>query len=189
MSPVGPAAERLSLAALNAAEPPKALERCRGFFEHSPWIVERALTERPFATLRDFHAACMCAVADADEAEQIALIQAHPDLVGRLAREGRLTAESAREQTAAGLDALTESEIESFERYNAEYRAKFGFPFVICARRNRKKAILTAFPLRLGNDRETEIETALEQISEIAWLRMSDAISEGAHGWHTRRRS
>ena len=87
--------------------------------------------------------------------------------------------------SAAGLGSLTEGEIEAFERYNAEYRARFGFPFVICARTNRKEAILSAFPARLRNDRKTEIETAIEQIGEIAWLRMSDAISEGADEWLT----
>lgn len=180
MSPAGRAAQRLSLRALNTMEQSEALERCRGFFEHSPWIVRRALAERPFSTLRDFHRACMRAVAEAEEREQVGLIQAHPDLVGRLAREGRLTAESRNEQAAAGLDSLSETEIEAFERYNAAYRARFGFPFVICARANRKGAILEAFPTRIANDRAREIETALEQISEIAWLRMSDAISEGA---------
>lgn len=185
MSAPDSVAGKLSLTALNAMDLHEALERCGGFFEHSPWIAERALAERPFSTVRDFHAACMRAVEAADEPATVELIQSHPDLVGRLAREGRLTAESTREQAAAGLGSLTEGEIEAFERYNAEYRARFGFPFVICARTNRKEAILSAFPARLRNDRKTEIETAIEQIGEIAWLRMSDAISEGADEWLT----
>ena len=179
------AAVRFSLTALNGMSPGEAVERFGSFFEGSPWIVERALAERPFSRLRELHGACLRAVEEADEASKVALIRAHPDLVGRLAREGRLTAESTGEQAAAGLDSLTENEIEAFDRYNAAYRARFEFPFVICARKNRKEAILEAFPVRLQNDRGSEIATALEQIGEIAWLRMRDAISEGANEWHT----
>jgi 2-oxo-4-hydroxy-4-carboxy-5-ureidoimidazoline decarboxylase len=108
----------------------------------------------------------------------MALIRAHPDLVGKLAREGKLTRESNSEQAAAGLDALSSSEIADFDRYNAEYREKFGFPFVICARENRKEAILEAFPRRLANSPETELATALAEIFKIARLRLADAVWE-----------
>ncbi|MCP6756244.1 2-oxo-4-hydroxy-4-carboxy-5-ureidoimidazoline decarboxylase, partial [Klebsiella pneumoniae] len=89
----------------------------------------------------------------------------------RLAREGQLTTESTREQSAAGLAALLPEEIDLFERYNADYRSKFGFPFVICARENKKEAILAAFSVRLKNTREQEIDTALTEIAKIARLR------------------
>jgi len=167
---------RLTLKVLNSMPIESALERCGHFFEHSPWIVERALSGRPFDSVREFHRACLSAIGESGREAQVKLIRAHPDLVGRLAKEGRLTGESTREQAEAGLDALSLEEIELFERYNASYRGRFGFPFVICARKNRKETILEAFPRRLTNDREVEIETALEQIGEIAWLRMSDAI-------------
>jgi 2-oxo-4-hydroxy-4-carboxy-5-ureidoimidazoline decarboxylase len=106
--------------------------------------------------------------------EQLALITAHPDLVGRMA----LTNESASEQAAAGLTALTPQEIDQFQRYNAAYREKFGFPFVICARQNRKDAILAAFPVRLANTRQQEIAAALGEIYKIARLRLADAVWE-----------
>ena len=166
-----------TLAELNAAPFEKAAARCAGFFEHSPWITERALTRRPFASLAEFHSACMQVIEEAGREAQLRLIRAHPDLVGRLAKEGRLGAASTKEQAAAGLAELSPEEAETFDRYNSEYHERFGFPFVICARKNRKEAILEAFPTRLSNDRETEIETALQQIGEIAWLRMVDAIS------------
>jgi 2-oxo-4-hydroxy-4-carboxy--5-ureidoimidazoline (OHCU) decarboxylase len=70
--------------------------------------------------------------------------------------------------------------LKAFERYNAAYRDQFGFPFVICARRNRKEAILAAFPERLRHDRDEEVETAIREIGEIAWLRMSDAVIPSA---------
>jgi OHCU decarboxylase len=117
-------------------------------------------------------------VRSASTDEQLGLIRAHPDLVGRLAREGRLTRESTGEQAAAGLDQLSTDEVAAFERYNAEYLERFGFPFVICARENRKDAILAAIPKRLANSREQEIATALAEIDKIARLRMNDAIWE-----------
>jgi allantoate deiminase len=177
--PAGGAQDRdgFTLAELNAAPFEEAAARCAGFFEHSPWITERALIRRPFASLAEFHSACMQVIEEAGREAQLRLIRAHPDLVGRLAKEGRLGAASTKEQAAAGLAELSPEEAETFDRYNSEYHERFGFPFVICARKNRKEAILEAFPTRLSNDRETEIETALEQIGEIAWLRMIDAIS------------
>jgi 2-oxo-4-hydroxy-4-carboxy-5-ureidoimidazoline decarboxylase len=102
----------------------------------------------------------------------MALIQAHPDLVGRAV----LTAESKDEQAAAGLGDLTEEEIEAFRRNNAAYREKFGFPFIICARMNKKDAILEAFPRRLQNDAETEKKAALDEIHKIAALRLHDIL-------------
>lgn len=117
-------------------------------------------------------------VRSASQERRIALIRAHPDLVGRVAQEGRLSQDSTAEQRAAGLDQLTPDEIKRFERHNAEYREKFGFPFVICARENKKDAILEAFPRRLENGRDEEIETALTEIGRIAWLRMVDRLEE-----------
>jgi OHCU decarboxylase len=147
-------------------------------FEHSPWIAERTWANRPFTSTNDLHEKLRTTVAAAATDEQVALIRAHPDLVGRLAREGRLTRESAAEQAAAGLSALSAGEIAAFERHNAAYREKFGFPFVICARENKKDAILAAFPRRLQNSRELEIATALEEIYKIARLRLADAVWE-----------
>ena len=88
-----------------------------------------------------------------------------------------LTAESASEQAAAGLTQLSQEEIKKFRTWNQTYREKFGFPFIICARLNKKDAILAAFPQRLDQDRRTEIATALEEIAKIAKLRLEDAIS------------
>lgn len=151
---------------------------CGPFFENSPWIAERAFEKRPFATRQALHHALTDVMYSASRDEQVKLICAHPDLVGRLAREGGLTRESTCEQAAAGLDALKDEEIAAFDRYNRAYRDKFGFPFVICARQNKKDAILAAFPQRLEHSRETEIQTALNEISKIAQLRLHDAVDE-----------
>ncbi len=169
---------RISLASLNAAGRDVFVAACGHAFEHSPWVAERAWARRPFASVLQLHAA-MCDVVQAATAdEQLALIRAHPDLVGRLAREHRLTRESVAEQAAAGLDALPADEAAAFEKYNAAYRERFGFPFVICARQNRTDAILAAFPRRLANDRAAEIDAALGEIAQIARLRLADVVSE-----------
>jgi OHCU decarboxylase len=95
-----------------------------------------------------------------------------------LAREGRVSRQSAAEQEAAGLTRLSDAEIELFDGYNREYRAKFDLPFVICARENRKEAILTAFPARLAHTREQEIAAAIAEIAAIARIRLHDAVTE-----------
>ena len=149
-------------------------------FEHSPWIAEAASVKRPFASMEELHRALCHIVTNAGEEKQLALIRAHPDLVGRAALAGTLTPESTREQASARLGTLTPEEIAAFQKSNAAYRKKFGFPFVICARLNRKEAILNGFKIRLNNSREQEIKTALEEISKIAWLRLQDTITETA---------
>jgi len=151
---------------------------CGAFFENSPWIAQRAFDRRPFENLDALHRTLCETVGSASRDEQIGLIASHPDLVGRLARQGALTSESTREQAAAGLTSISQAEIDQFERYNAAYREKFGFPFVICARENKKDAILAAFPIRLNNSRQQEIRSALEEIFKIARLRLLDAVSE-----------
>lgn len=166
------------LTTLNLANRDAFVAVCGPFFEHSPWIAERAWESRPFASITQLHHAMCRIVADAGVDQQIELIRAHPDLVGRLAMQVQLTRESAGEQAAAGLSELSSAEAAELDRYNIAYRDRFGFPFVICARQNKKQAILAAFPIRLRNDRETEISTALREIFKIAGLRLSDAISE-----------
>jgi OHCU decarboxylase len=167
-----------TLAHLNACDAPRFVAVCGPLYEHSPWVAERAFVCRPFASREALHAALVAAVRAASPDEQLALIQAHPDLVGKLAREGHLTAASTAEQAAAGLDALTADEVAAFERYNQAYHDRFGFPFVICARENRKDAILAAFPSRLAHTIEQERAAALAEIGQIGWLRLLDAVSE-----------
>lgn len=147
-------------------------------FEHSPWIAESTWAKRPFQAVEDLHAALCHTVREAGAEKQLSLIRAHPDLVGRAALAGTLTRESTGEQASAGLNALSPEEIALFQKQNAAYQAKFGFPFVICARLNKKEAILAGFERRLKNAREQEIEAALEEIFKIAELRLRDLTHE-----------
>jgi OHCU decarboxylase len=146
-------------------------------FESSPWIAEAAWKRRPFASVEALHASMVEVVREAPPERRLALIAAHPDLAGRVAREGRLTPSSSNEQTAAGLDRLLPEELERFDARNAAYRSRFGFPFVICAREHDKTSILAELDRRVLHAREIEIETALSEIAKIAKLRLESAVT------------
>jgi len=145
-------------------------------FEHSPWVAEETWPQRPFASAEALHAALCATMRAAPRDRQLALIRAHPDLAGRLAQQKQLTAESTREQASAGLDRLTDAELAEFTRQNDAYKAKFGFPFIICVRLNAKAAILSAMSARGGNAPNVEFNTALGEIEKIAWLRLQDVL-------------
>ena len=170
--------EQKALDKLNALSCDEFVRVVGPVFEHSPWIAEGTWAKRPFASVEQLHAALCETVRAAGEEKRLGLIRAHPDLVGKLALAGQLTKESANEQASAGLDKLTPEEIESFEKSNAAYKEKFGFPFVICARLNKKEAILSGFKIRLQNSREREIKTALDEIGKITALRLKDIIEK-----------
>lgn len=166
----------MTLAQLNDSDRPAFLTALGHLFEHSPWVAEETWSKRPFRDLAHLHAALCATMRAAPRDRQLALIRAHPDLAGRLAQQRQLTAESTREQTSAGLTQLTASELADFQRLNADYLARFGFPFVICARLSNKTAILAAMTSRLGHSPETEFVTALAEIEKIAQLRLNDLL-------------
>jgi OHCU decarboxylase len=163
---------------LNGLGHPAFVSALGPMFEDSPWIAEQTWSKRPFKDLKAIHSALCETVRSSALEAQLSLIRAHPDLVSRAAMAGTLSPASTSEQASAGLDRLTAEEIALFQKYNNQYREKFGFPFVICARLNKKEAILGGFVLRLNNSREAEIHTALEEIFKIAWLRLSDVLSD-----------
>ena len=150
------------------------VERYGPMFEHSPWVAEDAWEHGPFADREALARALEQAMYAAPRDRQLALIRAHPDLAGRAAVEGTLTASSEREQAAAGLDRLTPDEYETFTRTNAAYRERFGFPFVVCAREHTKDSILRTAAERLDHAPEQEIDVALGEIAKIARLRLKD---------------
>ncbi len=165
-----------TISEINSLEAPEFIRVVGPIFEHSPWIAECAAGLRPFPNLEELHRTLREIVLAGDETKQLDLIRAHPDLVGHAALQGTLTMESTREQTSAGLGQLTRAEIELFQKFNAAYREKFGFPFVICARLNKKEAILSGFRVRLENSHDIEIKTALDEIFKIARLRLHDLV-------------
>ena len=141
-------------------------------FEHSPWVVARTCSQRPFRSREDLHTALCDTVAKASDDEKFSLIRAHPDLIGG----DEITDASRAEQASAGLDHASPEEVKQFREYNRQYRERFGFPFVICARLHKKEAIARAFPVRLRNEREQEMQTALDEIYKIADLRLGDIV-------------
>lgn len=141
-------------------------------FEHSPWVAAGAYDARPFGSLGELHSA-MCGVVEASGTDaQLGLIRAHPNLAGRAALAGELTAASSFEQTGAGLDRLTEAEYERFHTLNDVYKSRFGFPFILAVKGHTKTSILDAFETRLPNSPEVERQEALEQIYQIALFRL-----------------
>jgi OHCU decarboxylase len=147
-------------------------------FEASPWVADAAWEARPFASIDALHAAMTDAVAAAPPAARLALIRAHPDLAGKAAIARELTPESTREQVAAGLDRLTPGQYERLTRLTADYRERFGFPFVVCAREHTADSIIAAAGRRMGSDPDTEERTALSEIARIARLRLADLFEE-----------
>ena len=168
--------ERLSLSQLNVMDRSAFVSQVGWVYEHSPWVAEGAWEDRPFLTMDDLCAAMERVVHSATPRQQLALIQAHPDLAGRLSAASELTPASRSEQAGAGLHQLTIAETELLVHNNALYREKFGFPFVLCVRLNNAGAILGAFAERLENTRVEEIGVALAEISKIARLRLADII-------------
>jgi OHCU decarboxylase len=169
--------KKISLAELNRLPLEEFVRIVGPVFEHSPWIAEKACQKRPFADFQNLLLVLCETVNHSSEDKKLALIRAHPDLVGRAALAGTLTPESNGEQASAGLNQLAPAEIARFQKQNAAYKSKFGFPFVICARLNKKDAILNGFDRRLKNTPAQEVKTALEEIFQIAELRLKDLIA------------
>lgn len=164
------------LAQLNALERAGFTAALGHLFEHSPWVADETWPQRPFGDATILHAALCATMRGAARDRQLALIVAHPDLAGRLAQQRKLTAESTREQASAGLDQLSDAQLAEFQQLNDRYRARFGFPFIICARLNNRDAILAAMRTRLPNSPEIEFTTALGEIEKIARLRLDDLL-------------
>ena len=150
------------------------VQRYGALFEHSPWVAEDAWARGPFADREQLAQGLEQAMYEAPRDRQLALIRAHPDLAGRAAVEGSLTASSQQEQAAAGLDRLTPAEYDTFTRTNAAYRERFRFPFVVCAREHTKDSILRTAAERLEHTPDQEVEIALGEIAKIARLRLED---------------
>jgi OHCU decarboxylase len=171
---------RWTIDEVNAWDRELFVARLGFLFEGSPWIAAQTWSERPFADRADLHRKLCATMESSSPDRQLALIRAHPDLVGRAALAGTLTRESTGEQRAAGLDpdALSQEEIATFTDLNTAYKQAFDFPFVTCARENKKGSILAGFRTRLGNSRDAEIATALGEIEKICHYRLADVVRD-----------
>lgn len=147
--------------------------RFGGVYEHSTWVAEEAFAEAVEITdpaqLATIFANCVDA---ASYDRKLTLIRAHPDLAGKAAIAGGLTDASSDEQSSAGIDQCTPEEYEQFQSLNAQYKDKFGFPFVMAVRDSNRNDILSAFAKRVRNDEASEFATAITEIHKIARLRL-----------------
>ena len=170
-----------TLTQINHFSPAEFSSAIGAVYEHSPWIAERAFELKPvtgFGSRAAVHAALVATVQSASEEEKLKLLISHPELAGKEAASGTLTAESTREQVAAGLSAMTAVDVTQLRELNAAYLAKFGFPFIIVARNNSQGAIFGAIRSRLLNTQAMEFNNNLMQVGEIARLRLLDIITE-----------
>jgi OHCU decarboxylase len=155
------------------------VQRFGGVFEHSPWVTERAWGRRPFESVDWLHKAMMQAVRQASRQEQLALVRAHPELAGREATDGTLTADSSSEQGRLGFTALSKKELLEMAELNRRYREKFGFPCIVALRLHAtKESVIGEIERRLGNNADTELKNALEQIGHIARGRLANLFGE-----------
>ena len=167
-----------TLPELNSCAPDAFVAALRGIYEHSPWIAQRALAQRPFASLAALRQALQAVVTRATQDEQLALLRAHPELAGKAAIAGELTAESTGEQAASGLDRCSPEEYARLHALNAEYKDRFGFPFILAVKGPTggglaRGAIIATFARRLRNTRADEMAECLRQVHRIAEIRLN----------------
>jgi 2-oxo-4-hydroxy-4-carboxy-5-ureidoimidazoline decarboxylase len=164
---------------LNRLDLPAWLARCAGVFEHSPWVAEGAWRRKerhgPFASPEELHRAMMRTVEEASPQKQLALVRAHPELAGGEA----LTVDSTSEQARLGFDRLTKDELERMNGLNRRYRERFGFPCIVALRLHaNRESVMREMERRLGNNADTELAGALEQIGHITRGRLDKLLAE-----------
>ena len=187
----------ITLNQLNAASQAEFTQWLDGTYEHSPWIAAQAWGQRPFQSLAQLKQSLAEAVRNADRATQLALIRAHPELAGKAMVSQTLTAESTNEQGKAGLTDCTPEEFAHIQQLNADYNARFGFPFILAVRGPRglglpKAEIIATFARRLDNHPDFELAEALRNIHRIAEIRLNDKFGHSPEignlmwDWHER---
>lgn len=167
-----------SLAQLNHAPPGEFVAALAAIYEHSPWVAEAVVEQRPFADLEALAVAMAGAVTRAGAVAQLRLIRAHPQLAGRAAIAGELTECSRREQRGAGLDQCSPEEFSRVTGLNAAYQERFGFPFILAVAGHTRDSIIASMAARIGNDPDTEHAEALRQIDRIARLRLAALLGD-----------
>jgi N-carbamoyl-L-amino-acid hydrolase len=185
----------LTLEQLNAAPAPEALQWLDGLYEHSPWIADQALQQRPFRSLAQLKHALARIVSEAGIEPQLALIRAHPELAGTAMVSQSLPAESSHEQNKAGLTQCSPEEFAHLQQLNAAYNEQFGFPFILAVRGPRgtglsRQEIIATFERRLHGHPDFERAECLRNIHRIAEMRLNDkfgvtpALGNEVWDWH-----
>ncbi len=178
-SPMPHAQTVQDLQQLNAASLAHFTAALADVFEHSPWVPERAAAERPFRDVTALHQAMCAVVRQASDAEQMALLRAHPELAGRQAQRGELTTASTHEQARAGLNALSSEEMARITALNAAYMQRHTFPFIVCVGQHTKHSLFAEFERRAHHPSHSEKPEALQQVEAIAKLRLDAMFAAG----------
>jgi N-carbamoyl-L-amino-acid hydrolase len=168
----------IALERLNSISAPDFVAALGSIFEHSPWVPERVAALRPFASVIALHKAMSAAVLEAEEAVQLALIRAHPELAGSAALRGDVTSASTSEQKGAGLSALTQSQLTRLSSLNAQYAIHFGFPFILAVKGHTPDSVIAALAERVSHDAQQERCVALREICRIGYFRLADLVQE-----------
>lgn len=147
-----------------------------GVYETSPWVARRSWSDRPFDSIDDLHEAMRSAVREAPEEKRLELLRAHPDLGDRT----EMTDASEAEQASAGLDSLSPDQYETFQRLNETYRERFGFPFIMAVKNESPDAIQAGMEDRIENAEQVEFRTALDEVHDIARLRLEELLSQSS---------
>lgn len=170
-----------SLNHLNTCTPAVFCAALADIWEHAPWVALGVVNQRPFASVDALHTAMVHVVATLDEPARVAFYAGHPELAGEDARRGAMTHASIAEQDTLALARLDTREAERWSALNQAYRARFGFPFILCIRRHTRVSALQAFVQRLEHDRATELGTTLGEIAAITRLRLDRLVSDVSH--------
>jgi 2-oxo-4-hydroxy-4-carboxy-5-ureidoimidazoline decarboxylase len=170
----------MTLAQINAMNEAEFVQALGGVFEHSAWVAQRALADRPFASVEALHAAMVGVVDRASQAEQLALLRAHPELAGKAAIRGDLTADSRSEQSGAGLSQCSAEEYARLTELNARYNARFGFPFILAVKGYDRAGIIAEFARRVTRQHDVELAECLRQVGRITRMRLDTLIGRAA---------
>jgi 2-oxo-4-hydroxy-4-carboxy-5-ureidoimidazoline decarboxylase len=167
----------MTLAEANALDRAGFVAAFGGVFEHSPWVAESAWSARPFSSIAALHGAMVTVMRGATNAEQLALLRGHPELAGRAAVRGELTADSTKEQSGAGLMHCSPEEFARITELNTRYRERFGFPFIIAVKGHDRASILAEFTRRSALDPAQEFREALAQVAKITGFRLQALVT------------
>ena len=171
---------RPSIAEIDAMDSEAFVAALGSAAEHSPWVAREAWRRRPFGSAAALEVAFEAAIRDAPLERRLELLRAHPELAGREAAAGELTGASASEQRAARLDRLAPDELAALTQLNADYRARFGFPFIACVREHSVESLLAWGRARLAREPEAEAATSLAEVGKIVSLRLGELVADEA---------
>ncbi|MDH5355700.1 MAG: 2-oxo-4-hydroxy-4-carboxy-5-ureidoimidazoline decarboxylase [Gammaproteobacteria bacterium] len=157
---------------------PAFVDLLGSIYEHSPWVAEQAYLKLPFESPGHLQEIMFDIVQASTIDDRLTLIRHHPELAGKEADEGTLTADSKKEQSRAGLNQCSAGELKQIRELNKNYLDKFTFPFVIAVSGLNKHQVIAAMQERLQNDYETEFSTSIKEIGKIARIRL-DALMNG----------